>query len=73
MGPSQEAIGPLFSRGVHTTLSYACADPESFVRGGPNLTGFFFQNKYHYKRAIIGPPGKKFKWRFAGVPMMAQQ
>ena len=40
-----------------------CADPESFVRGGPTLTTFFFEgkedpNKYYYKRAIIDPPSK---------------
>ena len=28
-------------------------------------------SKYHYKRAIIGPPAKRV-WRFAGVPMMAK-
>ena len=44
-----------------------CADPESFVRGGPTLTmhfSFFLVDegrkdiKYHYKWAIIGPPAK---------------
>ena len=48
-----------------------CADPESFVRGGPALTTFFLVyegsggSKYHYKRAIIGPPAIQmaFRWR----------
>ena len=45
---------------------HSCADPESFIRGDPTLTLFFFLvdearwgeegSKYHYKRAIIGPP-----------------
>ena len=46
-------------------LSYSCADPESFVRGGPTLTTFHFfslmreeGSRYHYKRAINGPPAK---------------
>ena len=25
------------------TLSQTCVDPESFDRGGPNLTGFFYE------------------------------
>ena len=38
----------------------ACADPESFVRGGPTLKFFILEgrenpNKYHYKRAVIDP------------------
>ena len=45
-----------------------CADPESFVRGGPILTGFLVVflvdegeevSKYHAKRVIIGPPAKR--------------
>ena len=48
-----------------------CADSESFVRGGPSLKEE--GSKYHYKRAINDPPGKRhFKWHFAGGPMMAQ-
>ena len=40
-----------------------CANPERFDRGGPTLTTLFFSlwgdiSKYHYKRAIIGPPAK---------------
>ena len=47
---------------------YTCADPESFVRGGPNLITFFCfffswwgdrGSKYRYKWAIIGPPAKR--------------
>ena len=61
----------------------ACADPESFVRGGPTLTtffSFFFFSLIrggriqipllagHHRPASETP----FKWRFAGGPMMAQ-
>ena len=48
---------------------HTCADPESFVGGGPLLTTFFFSfvflegredpSQYHYKRAIIDPPAKR--------------
>ena len=39
----------------------SCADPESFVRGGPTLTPLFLLvgSKFHYKRTIIGPPAKR--------------
>ena len=53
-------------------LFSTCADPESFFRGGPTLTTFFFLlfflfsvdgmergSKCHYKWAIIGPPVKR--------------
>ena len=40
----------------------ACADPESFARGGPTLTRFFSFFKFrredpkiHYTRVIFGP------------------
>ena len=50
-------IAILLSRGC------ACADPESFVRGGPILTTLFFLGeggfKYHYKQTIVGPPAKR--------------
>ena len=43
------------------------ADPESFFRGGPTLNSFFLvdegreeSNTTHYKRAIIGPPAKRW-------------
>ena len=44
--------------------SAPCADPGNFVRGGPTLTHFLSlmrggRSKYHYKRAIIGPPAKR--------------
>ena len=45
----------------------ACADQESFLRGGPTLTTFYLliylflrgeddPSKYHNKRAIVGEP-----------------
>ena len=51
----------------------SCVDPQSFVRGGPTWTTCFFVRfffwggggwggwsgkRYHFKRAIIGPPAK---------------
>ena len=56
-----------------------CADPESFVRGGPTLTIFLDgrdnPSKYHYKRTIIGPPAKRhlymaFRWRADNGPKL---
>ena len=59
-----------------------CADPESFVRGGPTLTTFFFIFFFssgdgeriqmpltvgHHRPASETP----FRWRFASVPLMA--
>ena len=37
------------------------ADPESLVRGGPNVTFFlvYEKSKYHYMWDIIGPPAKR--------------
>ena len=49
----------------HCWKSLAYADPESFARGGPTLTG----SKYHNMRANIGPPAKR---HLNGVLMMAQ-
>ena len=61
-----------------------CADPESFVRGGPTLTFFFFFFFFFFflvdegrkdpntTISIIGPPAKRhLKWRFDGVSMVA--
>ena len=56
----------------------ACADPENVVRGGPTLRGLFFSLSRggrikipllagHHQPASETP----FRWRFAGVPMMA--
>ena len=53
---------------VFSTLMWqmVCADPESFVRGSYFDNVFFYSwwgegwSKYHYKRAIIGPPAKHF-------------
>ena len=55
----------------------ACADPESFARGGPPFTTFFDERredpnttksvKLHHWPTSQTP----LKWRFAGCPMMA--
>ena len=59
-------------------MGEAFADPESFARGGPTLTGFFSDNdgeriqiplKVGHHRPACETP---FKWRFAGGPMMPQ-
>ena len=58
----------------------ACADPESFVRGGPTQTTFFglflmmgeriqIALKVDHHRPAIKVP---FKWCFAGGSMVAQ-
>ena len=61
----------------------SCADPESFVRGGPTLTTFFFllfflvdEGREDPSTTISGPSSARqrnaIKWRFAGVPKMAK-
>ena len=59
----------------------SCADPESFVRGSPTLTTFFFFLFFFVffkdpSTTISGPSSARqrnaIKWRFTGVPMMAQ-
>ena len=65
--PSQKSTDKPFNKLENKTLSllFSCADPESFLRGGPTLTTFFFSwwweggSKYNYKRAIIDPPAKR--------------
>ena len=62
--------------GPGRTSGVSCGDPESFVRGGST---FFFSLMGggmiqipllmgHLRYASVTP----FKWRFAGVPIMAQ-
>ena len=65
-------------RGFH----YTCTDPESFVReGGPTLTfSYYFvflidKGREDLNTSISGSSSasqRNAKWRFAGVPMMAQ-
>ena len=41
---------------------HICADPEKSFRGDPTLPSFFKVDegsKYHFKRALIGPPAKR--------------
>ena len=55
----------------HMMLALACADPESFARGGPTLTTFFLVDEIkagHHQPASETPS----KWRFPGMSMMAQ-
>ena len=75
-----------FRQFYHGSILYgpwlACADPESYVRGGQ--TQLFFLLLFIWKGGeriqiplkegfIIGPLAKRhFKWRFAGGPMMAR-
>ena len=79
---SQEQSAHVQTAPSHHGLHKSCADPESFVRGGPTLTTFVFcfgwrgdgGSKYHYKGAIIGPPAKhhwmEFRWRVDDGPAL---
>ena len=59
----------------------ACADPESFARGGPTLTTVFFvfvffdEGKEDPNSTKSRPSSARqrnaIKWRFASGPMMA--
>ena len=56
-----------------------CADPESFVRGGPILRTFFFSLMRGGRIQIPLLAGHRrlasetpFQWRFAGRQMLAQ-
>ena len=60
----------------------SCADPESFVRGGPTLTMFFFvflgdEGREDPSTTLSGQLSARqrnaIKWCFPGVPMIAQQ
>ena len=61
---------------------YPCTDPERFDRGGPTLTTFFVvvflvdEGREDPNTTKVGhhrPASEtSFKWRFAGLPMMAQ-
>ena len=57
-------------------MSKTCADPESFVRGGPKLITSFFLLMRRERIQIPQYAGQHrpasetpFKWRFAGRPM----
>ena len=62
------------------TCNGSCADPESFVREGPtsNFDNFFVvdEGRENPITIISGPSSVRqrnaIKWRFAGVPMIAQ-
>ena len=55
------------------TCVFACADPESFVRGGPTLTRFFFDDG---NTTISGPSmalqqnAMAFRWRADDGPTL---
>ena len=61
---------------VAAQLSFNMRIQKVFFQTRSNFDNFFV---FHYQRANIGTPAKRhlnsetpFKWRFAGVPMMAQ-
>ena len=69
------------SENKESQLKLACADPESFVRGGPTKTTFFNcflvgERGEDPGNTISGPISARqqnaIKWRFAGVLMMAE-
>ena len=62
-------------------IAITCADPESFVRGGPTLMGlglccFSLLRGGRIQIPLLAghqlSPSKMPKWRFAGGQMMAQ-
>ena len=58
------------------SISKTCADPESFVRGGPTLIRFFFFFRERLQRlpkAGDYRPASETPWRFAGGPIMAHR
>ena len=66
---------------LHRLSIKPCADPESFARGGPTRTTFFFvfflirgkRSEIALKVGHHQPASETpFKWRYAGVPMMAK-
>ena len=62
------------SRGTTKGIQLACADPESFVRGGPTLTFFvLFFSLMRGRRIKIPLLAGHYqpKRRFASLPMMA--
>ena len=77
----QVIIEKLKKKTTYLLMVYACADPESFVRGGPTLT-FYFCFLFLMRGGRIQIPlladhqrpasKTPFKWRFAGGPMVAQ-
>ena len=81
MSQSQLQINT-FHREIGDTeqIQLPCADSESFFRCGPTLTTFFFQLMRGVRIQVPIYAGHHrtdsetpFKWRFAGVPLMAQQ
>ena len=77
---TDEAVLPPWLEAVshNINLLYSCADPESFVRGGPILMGFFLvcKGRDDLNTTISGPSSpcqqNAINWRFACVPIMAQ-
>ena len=61
---------------IHILWIHSCADPESSVRNPGIFEGFFF---FFLVDEVIEDPKTSspasetpFKWRFAGVPIMAK-
>ena len=51
----------------------SCTDPESLFRGGPTFSLVNERCQIPLKSGHHRPASETpFKWRFAGVPMMAQ-
>ena len=63
---------------VYCVRSWPCGDPESFVRGYQLLQFFLSvdEGREDPSTTISGPSSVRqrnaIKWRFAGMPMMAQ-
>ena len=51
----------------------ACADPKSFVRGGPTLITFFYEGREDPRTTISGPSSAHemaFRWRADDRPTL---
>ena len=47
----------------------ACADQESFARGGPTLTTFFYEGREDPNSTKRGPPSASARQRLNGVSL----
>ena len=67
-----------FICGVSFLAWYTCADPESFVRGGPTLTGILVDEGGDKNTTKSGPSSARqrnainmaFRWRADGGPIL---
>ena len=70
--PLKKQLDPSSRGEVCTALSYACADPESLVSGGPNLTFFVvvFPKQIPLEAGHHRPASEAFRWGADDGPTM---